>query len=116
MNNSHIAATVIARARQNHTQTSPEEGGGSADDFDYYISSHGIEPYGPLYQETYALANEFHPIVPGEGTDQLDKCRDRAAKLWEKILPELKIYEADCRQAKFTGWSRESNSPVRRVR
>jgi hypothetical protein len=108
------AAQIIARARESWTNN-PETTGGS-DAFDYHIGIVGLQPFGELYQEVYAVANEGHEVVVGGGEAQLEECKQRAARLWQELLPELEAYAADCRAAEYTGWSCESGGPVRRVR
>jgi hypothetical protein len=108
------AAMIIARARENWSNN-PEVDGGS-DAFDFHIATVGVQPAGELYQEVYALANEGHDVIVGGGQAQLEERKERAARLWEELLPELEAYAADCRNARYTGWSRESGGPVRRVR
>lgn len=105
--NAALAATIIARAREEY---------GSPDAFDYKISIEGIAPFGELYQEAYALANERYPqVAPGDGEVVLAERKARAGALWEQVQPELAAYAADCRAARYTGWSRESGGPVRRI-
>lgn len=106
MSITQTAAEIIKNAQANY---------GSADDFDRMIATDGIAPYGELYQETYRLANQ-DPVVPGANEEELAARKDRAAELWEEVLPELRVYADGCRQASYTGWSRESEGPVRRVR
>ncbi len=107
MDTAHAAATIIARARAGH---------GSADMFDFKIATEGVEPFGELYNEAYLLANEGEPMVKeGDGEDVLAGRKTRAAELWERVLPELEAYATRCREARYTGWSRESGGPVRRV-
>lgn len=108
MNIADVAAKIISRARQR---------GDSADAFDYQIATEGLRPFGELYQETYGLANEPDGQVrPGDGDAALAERKDRAKRLWEQVLPELEIYAADRRAARYTGWSRESGGPIRRLR
>lgn len=102
------AAQIIARARQSWTNNPDTDG--STDAFDYHIAIVGIEPFGELYQEVYAVANEGHRQAP------VAECKERAARLWAELLPELESYAVECRNAKYTGWSRESGRAVRRVR
>jgi hypothetical protein len=109
----HTAAVIIARARESYRNG---EVGGSTDAFDYKIGIEGIARYGELYQETYALANENHPVKPGDGQDVLDACKERADALWAQVLPELEAYAANCRAARYTGWSPESGRSLRRAR
>ncbi|MFE7665604.1 hypothetical protein [Streptomyces celluloflavus] len=100
------AATIIDRARQAH---------GSADGFDLKIVAEGLQPYGDLYSETYRLANEDHPPVKvGDDEAKLAERRARADLLWQEVLPHLRTYANGCRRARYTGWSRASNGPVRR--
>jgi len=102
------AARIIARARDAH---------GGADAFDWQIKVEGIKPFGELYNEAYIIANEHLPQVDTATTDaELAERKARAAALWEQVLPELERYAADCKAAKFTGWSKESEGPIRRVR
>ncbi|MGW5429964.1 hypothetical protein ACWET9_22540 [Streptomyces sp. NPDC004059] len=108
------AAQIIARARESWTNN-PETTGGT-DAFDLHIATVGLQPFGELYQEVYALANEGHEVVVGGGEAQLAECKERAARLWAELLPELEAYAADCRAAQYTGWARESGGPIRRVR
>lgn len=108
------AASIIARARDSWVNN-PETDGDSADAFDHHISIVGLQPYGELYQEVYALANEGHTMIVGGGQAQLDKRKERAVRLWQELLPELESYAADCRNASYTGWSEESSGPVRPV-
>lgn len=100
-----MAAGIIAAAREAH---------GDPDAFDLGIAAGGIAPFGELYQETYRIANPS-PAVPGDGEEQLAERAARAARLWAQVLPELEAYADRCRSASYTGWSRESGSPVRRV-
>lgn len=99
------AAEIIAAARETH---------GDPAAFDFMIATEGIAPFGELYQETYRAANPS-PAVPGEGEEQLAERKARAARLWAQVLPELEVYADRCRSASYTGWSRESGGPVRRV-
>ncbi|MFE9448301.1 hypothetical protein [Streptomyces sp. NPDC006739] len=108
------AAQIIARAREAWTNDPDTQGG--ADAFDHHISIVGVQAHGDLYQEVYAIANEGHDVVPGGGQAQLDARKERAARLWAEVLPELEAYAAGCRSASYTGWSRESSGPIRRVR
>jgi hypothetical protein len=108
------AAQIIARARENWTNN-PETDGG-ADAFDRHIATVGVEPFGELYQEVYTLANKGHEVIEGGGWAQLAERKERAARLWQELLPELEAYAADCRSASYTGWSRQSDGPVRRAR
>lgn len=108
------AALIIARARESWSN-SPETSGGP-DAFDLHIAIAGLQPYGELYQEVYAIANEGHELVVVGGEAQMEERKDRAARLWQEVLPELETYAADCRNAKYTGWSGQSGDPVRRVR
>jgi hypothetical protein len=55
------AALIIARARESWSN-SPETSGGP-DAFDLHIAIAGLQPYGELYQEVYAIANEGHEVV-----------------------------------------------------
>ena len=99
----------------------------SPDAFAYYTSIYGVEPYGPLYNQVYILANPQRP-VPSTGPkdpeefeawcDQQDRLhRDRAQALWAQLLPYLEGYAAECRAAaregRFHGWSKESRGPIR---
>ena len=108
------AAQIIARARESWTN-SPETDGGT-DAFDRHIATVGVQSFGELYQEVYALANEAHEVIAGGGEAQLAERKERTARLWEELLPELEAYAADCRSATYTGWSSQSDGPVRRVR
>lgn len=108
------AAQIIARARDQYAINPETEGG--ADAFDFMIATEGIAPYGELYQEAYAIANAAHPMRRGAGQHELDARKRRAADLWEQVLPELERYADRCRKAEYTGWSRESSGPIRRVR
>lgn len=108
------AALVIAQARETWIN-SPETDGATADSFDHHISVVGLQPYGELYQEVYAVANEGHEVVVGGGQAQLDQRKERAARLWQQLLPELEAYVADCQAASYTGWSSQSDGPVRRA-
>ncbi|WP_333745474.1 hypothetical protein [Streptomyces sp. IBSBF 2950] len=108
------AALVIARARESWTNN-PEARGDSADAFDFHISTVGLQRAGELYQEVYALANEDHPVVAGGGEEQLQECKERADRLWGELRPELEAFAAGCRNARFTGWSAQSEGPIRRV-
>jgi hypothetical protein len=108
------AARIIAQAREAWTNNAETEGG--ADAFDHHISLVGVEPFGALYNEAYALANEGHEVVAGGGETQLAERKERAAQLWAQVLPELEEYAAGCRSASFTGWSGQSDGPIRRVR
>ncbi|MFD1274875.1 hypothetical protein [Streptomyces kaempferi] len=109
------AAQLIARARENWTNNPETEG--DADAFDHHISTVGIEPHGWLYNEAHALANEpYGEFEPGAGEAELTARADRARALFEEALPELEVYAAECRAAQYTGWSSQSNGPIRRVR
>lgn len=108
------AAQIIARARETYIN-SPETDGTSADAFDHHISIVGLQPYGELYQEVYAAANEGHEVVAGADQAQLDQRKERASRLWQELLPELETYADGCRTASYTGWSSQSDGPVRRV-
>lgn len=111
----HIAAKIISRAREAWSN-SPEHDNATSDGFDYHIAVDGLRPFGELYNETYVIANEGFPqIVEGSGLAELDRRKERAGQLWLQVLPELESYAADCKAAKFTGWSM-GNGPVRRVR
>ncbi|WP_433329929.1 hypothetical protein [Spirillospora sp. CA-294931] len=103
----HTAATIIARARDAY---------GDADAFDFRVAAEGIAPFGGLYNETYSIANTDHLVRPGDDESVMAERKDRAATLWEQILPELERYAESCRTAKYTGWSKESSGPIRRVR
>ena len=97
----------------------------SPDAFAVYTSIHGVEPFGPLYNEVYILANPKRPIRQGmdpeefrEWCDQQDRMhRKRAQALWAELLPYLEKYADECRAAaregRVRGWSRESGGPVR---
>lgn len=98
------AARIIARARESWTN-SPETDGG-AEAFDRHIGIVGIQPYGELYQEVYALANEGHQVVVGGSEAHLSERKERAAHLWRTVLPELEAFAAQCRSTPRTGWSR----------
>lgn len=108
------APQIIAAAREAYI-ASPETDGTTADAFDHHISIVGLQPYGELYQQVYAAANEGHAMVVGGGQAQLDQRKERAARLWQQLLPELEAYVADCQGASYTGWSSQSDGPVRRV-
>lgn len=107
------AAQIIAHARENWSNNPETDGGPDA--FDFHIATVGVQPFGELYNEAYALANEDHPVIVGGGEAQLEERKERAAHLFREALPELEAYAADCRNAQYTGWSRESSSPIRRV-
>ncbi|MEW1926404.1 hypothetical protein [Streptomyces sp. NPDC088360] len=111
--NEATAEQIIAAARESW-RNSPEAEGG-ADAFDHYISVHGIEQRGPLFQETYVLANAEHPIRPGADEAALTACTERAEQLWRQVLPALEEYAEQCRTARYSGWSAESGGPVRRL-
>lgn len=102
------AARIIASARGSYN---------NADAFDYMIKVEGIKPFGELYNECYRIANEHQATVaPGDTQDDLDDRKRRAGELWAQVLPELENYAAECKAARFTGWSRMSDGPIRRVR
>ena len=109
-----VAAQIIARAREAWSN-SPEVNGGS-DAFDFHIATVGVQAFGELYNEAYVLANEGHEVVVGGSNAQLEERKERAARLFQQVLPELESYAADCRAAQYTGWSRESGGQIRRVR
>lgn len=133
MNIATAAATIIARARDYYQTTPPENGGGpSADAFDFMIATQGVVRGGELWQETYSLANEAWQTphyTRAEAVEayetfesraeeveaKLAACEARADELWQRVLPELEAYAADCRAARYTGWSK-GNGPIRRVR
>lgn len=97
------AARIISGARDRYDHSNPSA-------LDFRVATEGLERYGELYQETWAVANE------GSERDDEPVCRARADVLWEQVLPELEQYAHGCRSAKYTGWSRESGRSVRRVR
>jgi len=115
MNTATTAAQIIARARENWVNN-PETDADSADAFDFHIATVGVQPFGEMYQEAYALANEGHPVVPGGGDAQLEARKERAARLFQEVLPELEAYAAGCRSANYRGWTGQSAGPIRRVR
>ena len=85
------------------------------DALDFRVAADGIAPYGDFYQEVYALANEGHDVGPGTTPAELEERKQRAAQLWEQVLPGLEQYADECRRAKYTGWSWASNRPLRRT-
>ncbi|MET9671242.1 hypothetical protein ABZY19_39010 [Streptomyces sp. NPDC006475] len=109
----NVADRIVAEARKNWTNN-PEVDGG-ADAFDQYISVNGIEAFGPLYEETYRLANVDHPIAAGAGEAAPEANRQRAQQLWQEVLPALERYADTCRTARYTGWSEASEGAVRRM-
>lgn len=133
MNIATAAATIIARARDYYQTTPWENGGGpSADAFDAMIATQGVVRGGELWQETYSLANEayrthYKTRAEAEEAYQTFEARAdaveaeaaaweaRADELWQRVLPELEAYAAECRAARYTGWSK-GNGPIRRVR
>jgi hypothetical protein len=98
------AAQIIARARESWANN--PETDGDADAFDLHIATVGVEPFGELYQEVYALANEGHEVNPSGGEAQMNARKECAARLWEELLPGLEMYATECRTASRTGWSR----------
>lgn len=114
------ARKVVNEARREH---------GDADRFDYYIAVNGLEPFGPLYNQVYILANEVPPmpdlsderarLSPEEFESLIERRaqerKRRASDLWNSLAPHLERYASECRKARFTGWSTMSNGPVRLV-
>ena len=88
------AAQIIARARESWTNNPDTDGS-----LDTHIAAVGLRPYGELYQEVYAAANEGHTVTVGCGQAQLDQRKERAARLWQQLLPELEAYTDGCRNA-----------------
>lgn len=99
MNTAYAVRLIIARARERYV----------GDAFDRKVATEGVEGVAAvLYDEAYILANDaFPPIAPGAGEEELQRRKDRAAELWEQVLPGLEEYAKECR---------ESCGPVRRVR
>lgn len=108
------AAEIIARAKESYSHR-PGGTDSDGDAFDLKIATEGVLPYGELYQETYALANEGHEVKTGDGQEVLDKHKSRADLLWRQVLPKLNEYADDCRSARYSGWSRQLSGPVRRL-
>lgn len=118
MDVARTAAQIIAGARERYA-TSPETEGGS-DAFDFQVAAEGIARHGELYQETYLIANPVTDAPPVTSEAELEARastrKARADALWQQVLPELEQYAANCRTARYTGWSREHGGPIRRVR
>ncbi|MBF9135247.1 hypothetical protein I0C86_41085 [Plantactinospora sp. S1510] len=95
----HIAATIIARARN--------ASGLSAPAFDYQISTEGIGgPHGWLGQEAYRIANEH----PGDAPGLLAERDANHLALWEALRPELEAYARRCGERRYSGWSNAARS------
>ena len=98
------AAAIIARARKTY--------GASDDSFDLMIATAGIEA-DELHYAAYEIANESYG--PAGDTEAQAERKARTTRLWDEALPDLQTYAAGCRDARYRGWSLESDGPVRRI-
>lgn len=103
---SRVAATVIARAR--------DESGLSAPGFDRMISIEGIGgPMGELGNQVYLMANSHMPAVTPGIDNQFGQRNINHTELWLALLLDLMTYEAHCKARTYSGWSNASRGPVR---
>jgi hypothetical protein len=123
MNAEEKARKVIADVRDERRTAPPHDGAQpfgegpvSGDAFDYWVATDGWHEYGAFYNACYTLANENHQAFPGCGQEFLDESKRLANALWAEVRPYIRAYYEDCRAAKFTGWSRQNEGPIRRVR
>jgi hypothetical protein len=85
------------------------------DAFDFWVATEGdVTAFRDAF---YGVANAVLPQVrPGDGGEALALRTERRDALWDQVEPQLEAYVQECRFARYTGWSRASSGPIRRVR